>query len=352
MVLTRSSQGKVKEVHLVVGGCGFLGRYIVEQLLETRGDDVTVRVFDLRKTFDNDAVDFVTGDLCNPSDLRVALQDVSVVYHTASPTHGRGRALYYRVNVDGTNNLIEMCKQCGVPKLVFTSSASVVFDGSDIKGGDESLPYCPRHIDPYNETKELAECAVLDANSNKLRTVALRPSGIFGPRDVQAWAGMIEAAKKNKTSFMIGDGSNMCDFTYVMNVAHAHVIAADRLEEGSNVCGQAYFITNDEPIPFWDMPKFCWKSLGYPLPKYQLPFGVVKWIACISDLVVWLLSPLVQIHPTFTYFRIVNCGANRHFSCEKAKRDLGYAPLVSLQEGMRRTAEYFQFERNPNVPAT
>eukprot|EP01090_Pellita_catalonica_P022406 TRINITY_DN8697_c0_g1_i1.p1 TRINITY_DN8697_c0_g1~~TRINITY_DN8697_c0_g1_i1.p1 ORF type:complete len:360 (-),score=59.92 TRINITY_DN8697_c0_g1_i1:51-1130(-) len=212
-------------------------------------------------------------------------------------------------------------------------------------------------MDAYNETKQIAEEAVIAANGVKgLRTVCLRPSGIFGPGDRQGWPGFIEAAKNGKSKFQLGNGKNMMDWTYVENVAYAHVLAAEKLqeqEEGKSskdaprVDGRVYFITNDEPIPFWDMAKYIWKGLDYPTPTINIPFWLAYTLAFLVDIFVWVLSPIVTLHPTFTKFRVTFAGANRYFSVERAKKELGYAPKVPLAEGMKITLKSFEGMRNP-----
>lgn len=345
----RSSQEMDKKggcVMLVIGGSGFLGGHLVDHIL-TKEWDAKIRVFDIRppeKEFEHPRVEFFKGNICELDDLVAACKDVHTIFHTASPPEGRPKELYEKVNVQGTNNVIKAAQISKVEQIVFTSTASVVFDGSSIINGDENLPYVTKLIDPYIETKIKAEQAILKANDkNTLRTCAIRPSGIFGPRDAQAWPGIIEAGKKGQSKFQIGKGKNLMDWTYVENVAHAHCIAAEKLaEEDSQAAGEAFFITNNEPLPFWEMPKYVWGTLGYPTPRIILPAFLILFLAWIMDIVVKILSPIKTIKPTLTYFRVVVATANRTFSIKKAKSKLGYEPIFSLAEGMAKTAEYFK----------
>ncbi len=140
-----------RERYLVVGGGGFLGRRIVDMLLE-RGEKVSV--FDLRQTFTDERLEaYHVGDICSVEAVITACRGQTVVLHTASPIHGLPAAVYHKVNVDGTRNVISACQVCSVKKLVFTSSASVIYDGSDLVSADETVPYCEVHMDAYNETK-------------------------------------------------------------------------------------------------------------------------------------------------------------------------------------------------------
>jgi len=314
--------------------------------------EARIRIFDIRPPqieIVHPRVEFFQGNICKVDDLVKACENVHTIFHTASPPEGRGKELYEMVNVQGTNNVIEAAKIAKVEQIVFTSTASVVFDGHDIINGDESLPYVTKYLDPYIETKIQAEKAVLNANSPKLRTCAIRPSGIFGPRDAQAWPGIIEAGKKGQSKYQLGNGLNLMDWTYVENVAHAHCIAAEKLAlTDSAAAGEAFFITNNEPLTFWEMPKYVWSSLGYQTPRITIPAFFILFIAWITDIFVRILSPIATIKPSLTYFRVVLATTNRSFSSAKAKRILGYEPIFSLAEGMAKTLEYFKEQENQN----
>ncbi|TPX30513.1 hypothetical protein SmJEL517_g05938 [Synchytrium microbalum] len=324
-----------------IGGGGFLGRYIVEALL-ARGER-NVAIFDIRQSYSLANAKFHIGDITNIDNVNEACQGKSVVIHCASPIHGADATIYRKVNVDGTRNVIDACVKQGVRKLVYTSSASVIYNGNDLHGADETVPICEVPMDAYNDTKAQAEVMVLAANAKgNLLTTALRPSGVFGPRDTQVSYGMVQAAKRGQTGFMLGDNSTLFDFTYVENVAHAHILAADKLE-ASGVAGEVFIITNDEPMFFWDMPKALWAGLGHKNTMgIRIPFPIAFFIAYIVDFFVWVLRPIKKLDPTFTVFRITLFARNRYFSCEKAKKRLGYKPPVTMEEGIRRTVEYWK----------
>ncbi|XP_046332643.2 sterol-4-alpha-carboxylate 3-dehydrogenase, decarboxylating-like [Haliotis rufescens] len=322
---------------LVIGGCGFLGRHLCDELLK-RG--YSCRVFDVRKTFDDDRIKFFTGDLCNEQDLQPALKGVSCVFHCASPAPSSdNKALFYKVNFQGTKVVIATCKKEGVKRLVLTSSASVVYEGKDIKNGREDLPYAAKPIDYYTETKILQEKEVLQANGADLYTVAIRPHGIFGPRDLQLVPTTVDMARRGKSKFIIGDGKNVVDFTYVGNVVHGHILAAESLKEGSAVCGKAYHITNDEPIFFWTFLTRILTGLGYDAPKYNIPFMLVYLIALVLQFFCQLLKPVLEIKPTFTPMRVSLAGTHHFYSCDRAKTDMAYKPVVSLDEGIKLTVD-------------
>ncbi|KAJ3333879.1 hypothetical protein HDU76_001795 [Blyttiomyces sp. JEL0837] len=307
-----------QESWLIIGGCGFLGRNIVDQL-QARGE-TDISIFDIRKTFDDPKINFIVGDLTKFEDVKAATKGKTAVIHTASPPHGLGPKVYFAVNVDGTRNVLDACKNA-----------------------DETIPYCKVHMDEYNETKAIGEDMILKANDGNLLTIAIRPSGIFGPRDMQGAKTIIEAARGGKTKIQIGPNRTLFDWTYVDNAAYAHILAADKLAKDNGTAGQAFIITNDNPIFFWDTTKMIWDELGCKdTLKYILPVTFALVMAYIVEFFVKILSPIVQIHPTFTVFRIKIFSSNRYFNISKAKNYLGYKPIVSMDEGIRRTVAYFK----------
>eukprot|EP00842_Homolaphlyctis_polyrhiza_P000692 jgi/Hompol1/1623/HPOL_005665-RA len=331
-----------EDTFLVVGGGGFLGRSIVEQLL-ARGS--VVSVFDLRRTFDDPRLRaFHVGDICDPVALDAACAGCSVVIHTASPHAGMPAAVQFKVNVEGTNNIIRACIANSVKKLIYTSSASVIYNGNDLVAGDETIPYCKVPMDAYNESKALGEAAVLKANgSGGLLTCSIRPSGIFGPGDMQAIHGHIENAKQGRWRYRFGSNENLFDMTFVENVSHAHLLAADKIAPDNGIAGEVFIITNDHPTFFWDFPKILYNELGY---KNTQQIVVPQWFALglgiTLDTIAYLISPFVTYKPVLTEFRIRVASANRYFNISKAKERLGYTPIYSLYDAIRITAEHYK----------
>ncbi|KAL7754297.1 erg26, C-3 sterol dehydrogenase [Sorochytrium milnesiophthora] len=339
---------------LVVGGDGFLGRHIVERLLSQGYSPV--HVLDLQQRFpDDERVHYHIGSILDHAFLKRTLSDngVTAVIHTASPPHGRTKQFYWSVNVDGTKTLVQACLESSVEKFVYTSSASVVFSGANIFEATEDLAYCATPYDPYTETKAAAEDIVLKSNNlpttagHPLLTCALRPSGIFGPRDGQMIPGFLATVADGKCKYVLGNGRNMFDFTYVENVAHAHILAMQKLQRASSIGGQAFNITNDEHIPFWSFNKRFLQRLlpaGHQalnrVGTVHIPWVVAIVLAYITEFACLLLSPIKKIEPTFSTFRVGITTANRTFNCNKAKRMLGYRPVYSLDDGIDKTCEW------------
>ncbi|KAL6766654.1 hypothetical protein ACKKBG_A36860 [Auxenochlorella protothecoides x Auxenochlorella symbiontica] len=338
---------------LVTGGNGFLGQHLVAQLANSGEYEVTV--FDIRPpVIPFPGVKYITGDLTKEADVDAACKGKNVVFHcaTAAPTaaNAANLKLMDAVNVQGTRSVVEACARHGVSRLVYTSSASVVFDGSPLVKVDESTPYAARHMDYYTGTKAQGEVAVLAANGRGgLRTLALRPSGIFGEHDTLLVPSVVSNAARGKLKYIIGSGRNCMDWTYAGNVAQAHLDAAAALGAArrvGRVAGRAFFVTNDDPRPFWGFMGDLCEGLGYPRPSVRLPFHLVYFIALLMQYVILpLLAPFKRIDSDFTPFRIKLASVDRTFSCEAAKRELGYRPAVSLDEGLRRTLASFQHLR-------
>ncbi|XP_033111067.1 sterol-4-alpha-carboxylate 3-dehydrogenase, decarboxylating-like [Anneissia japonica] len=282
-------------------------------------------------------------------DLLPALESADVVFHCASPSSACiNKDLFYRVNVEGTKNVVEMCKKVGVKRLVLTSSASVLFEGIDLEGATEDTPYASKPIDYYTETKILQERIVLEASdpANGFLTVAIRPHSLFGPRDPLFIPTIIKTAKEGKLKFAIGNGKNLVDFTYIENAVYGHILAAKALDNNAKVSGKVYHITNDEPVGFWDFISQILRGLDYKPPQYHIPYLFLYYLAMLVQLICFLLKPAVDIKPTFTPIRIAYAGTHHYYSCERAKRDLGYAPLVSMEEGIKITVAYYEHLRN------
>ncbi|XP_077228107.1 3beta-hydroxysteroid-dehydrogenase/decarboxylase-like [Tasmannia lanceolata] len=350
---------------VVTGGRGFAARHLVEMLI--RSHKWFVRIADLGPTIKLDPNEeegdlghalrsgralYVTADLRNKAQVVEAFQGAQVVFHMAAPDSSiNNYQLHHSVNVEGTKNVIDACIECKVKRLIYTSSPSVVFDGiHGIYNGDESMPYPNKYNDSYSQTKAEAEALVIKANGrNGLLTCCIRPSSIFGPGDKLMVPSLIAAARSGKSKYIIGDGNNVYDFTYVENVAHAHICAEQALasEGGSanNAAGQAYFVTNMEPEKFWEFMSLILEGLGYERPRIKIPASIMMPIAHIVEFIYRLLAPYGMRVPQLTPSRIRLLSCNRTFSCSKAKDGLGYTPLVSLKEGLKRTVESYAYLR-------
>ncbi|KAF2400519.1 C-3 sterol dehydrogenase/C-4 decarboxylase-like protein [Trichodelitschia bisporula] len=349
-------QGSLGHV-VVVGGCGFLGHHIVQQLshnVETR-----VSVLDLftnRNRIDSPRISYYDCDITNLETVReiFAKTKPDVVIHTASPVFsGPQNELMYRVNVVGTDNLLKAAQEYGTRAFVYTSSASAIMGpvGTDIINADERWPVVYGDAQPeyYTTTKVLAEKAVLAANRTPatLLTCAIRPAGIFGEGDVQALPGMLTASRKGQSKFQLGPNNNLFDFTYVGNVAYAHLLAAVALMhthklsvaplDSERVDGEAFFITNDQPVYFWDFARTVWREAGDkvavdPSKIWILSTSLGLLIAGIMEWIFWIFGKTPNLDRSKVRFSAMS----RYYSIDKAKKRLGYEPIVDIEEGIKR----------------
>ena len=330
-------------ISLVTGAGGFLGRYIVEQLV-ARGEQVRALV--RRKTPELEAlgVECLLGDVREPIAVRRACRDVGIVYHTAAVARIWGPwRHFYDTNVSGTKNVIRGCCEEGVRQLVFTSSPSVTFAGRDQCGVDESEPYPTRWLAHYPHTKAIAEKMVLEANGQQgLLTCALRPHLIWGPRDQHLIPRLLDRARKGQLR-RVGKGQNVIDAVYVENAAAAHLLAANALQAGSPVCGKAYFITNGEPVNCWRWMNEILELGGLPAVQQSISLPAAYAVGAVLE-VGWKVLGRKD-EPRMTRFLAAQLGTSHYFNIGAARRDFGYQPMISMAEGMKKSAQWLRAER-------
>jgi len=322
---------------LVTGGGGFLGGAIVRLLTErgdkassfSRGDYPQLRELGVAQ---------LRGDLADREAVIRATEGCDIVFHVAARAGIWGSfAEFHRANVTGTENVIAACRHNGIGRLVFTGSPSVVFDGRDVEGGDESLPY-PAHYDAhYPRTKAMAEQRVLAANSPRLATVSLRPHLIWGPGDNHLVPRIVARGKAGKLR-RIGNRPCLVDTVYVDNAAHAHLLAAERLEHGGGVAGKAYFISNGEPLPLWEMVDRILAAAGLPPVTRSVPAGAALAAGVICE-ALWKCLRLSG-EPPMTRFVAREMATAHWFDITAARRDLGYSPQISIDEGLKRLKDW------------
>ncbi|KAJ9142088.1 Sterol-4-alpha-carboxylate 3-dehydrogenase, decarboxylating [Pleurostoma richardsiae] len=348
---------------LVIGGNGFLGHHVVNLLL--RDYICSISVIDLRCTRnrrpDSDGVRYFEADITDAEKVAAVFEEVrpDVVIHTASPAAQAAgsvaNSLFKKVNVDGTQTIVEASRKAGVKALVYTSSASVLSDNkSDLINADERWPVIrgKEQTEYYSETKAEAEEIVLKANrqeDSKLLTCAIRPSGIMGEGDVMVLYHMIDIWRQGRSGIQVGDNNNLFDFTYVENVAHAHLLAARALLltartttvplDHERVDGEAFLVTNDSPVYFWDFCRTVWNAAGSPHGTehvWVLPRDLGIALGFLSE----VFCAVLRKAPTFNRQRIIYSTMTRYYNINKAKRRLGYQPIVGLEEGVRRAVKW------------
>ncbi len=324
---------------LVTGGGGFLGRHLVEQL-RRRGE--TVRVLGRRDYPDLRAqgVETVRGDLADAAAVRKACAGVDAVFHVAAKAGIWGaRADYCRANVIGTRNVLAGCRAHAVPRLVYTSTPSVVYGREPIENGNESLPYPPRHLTHYAATKAEAERMVLRANGEDLMTCSLRPHLIWGPGDTNLVPRIVARARRGRLR-RIGSGENRIGVSYVENVAEGHLCACDRLVAGSPVRGRAYFINEAEPVDCWAFIDRILDACGAPRVKKSVSLSTACRLGALLEIVYTLLH--VTSEPPMTRFLALQLATSHWFDISRARRELGWTPRVDVEEGLKRLGTWWR----------
>ena len=322
----------------VTGANGFLGLYLAEQL-RARGDDVRALVRQPCAELSAIGAELVLGDLRDAECVARACRGIDVVYHVAGVAGIWGDwEHFYGINTQGTEHVIAGCRRQGVGRLVYTSSPSVTFDGSDQSGVDETVPYPSRWLCHYSHTKALAEQRVLEASGGAggLVTCALRPHLIWGPRDRQLIPRLLERARLGRLR-RVGDGSNRVDTVYVENAAAAHWQAADALAQpNSPVAGKAYFLSQGEPVRCWDWINEILELAGLPPVRRGVSFRAA-WLAgaALERLYGWLGR---REEPVMTRFLAAQLAKDHFFDITAAQRDFGYRATISTAEGLRRLA--------------
>ena len=320
---------------LVTGGGGFVGGYIVQRLL-ARGYAVRSIGRSPQPKLVAKGVEVVCGDLTDATAVSAACEGVDAVFHVAARAGVWGSwESFYGPNVIGTRNVLSACRKWQVKRLVYTSTPSVVFNGDSIRGGDESLPYGKNWLCHYAETKALAEQEALAANSEKLQVVALRPHLIFGPGDPHLLPRVVESVKAGRLR-IVGDGSAKVDVSYVGNVADAHLDAFDALERGKGA-GQAYFISQGEPVDLWPWLNSILEGLGQPPLTQKIPLPLAYGIGALCEGAWKVLRR--RTDPPITRFVAVELAKDHYFDIRKAQHVLGYQPRVPMNEALKLTIQ-------------
>jgi len=321
---------------LVTGGGGFIGSALANQLVE-KGYKVSTFSRNDYPALRKIGIDVKRGDISDVNSVLKACEDIEIIFHVAAKAGISGSySEYYRTNVTGTANIIHACKMERIKYLIYTSSASVVFNGNNIEGYDESMPYPVKPVSYYTSTKALAEQLVLQANSPSLKTLSLRPHLVYGPGDNQLFPRIISRAEKGRLR-RIGDGNNLTDVSYIDNVVAAHINAAQAIINNPKAAGNAYFITNGEPVLLWDfLDKILHVSGVEPVTR-----RVPVWTAILFSFLAEIFHSILikKGEPVLTRFLVSELTQSHWFDISSARRLLNYNPEISNIEGLKKTTE-------------
>ena len=328
-----------KKTILITGGSGFLGRYIVEQLLALSCKAIRSYSRYPQPELKKMGIEVICGDISDLSSVTAACDSCDIVFHTAAKAGIWGSYRdFYNTNVQGTANIIEACEKGGVPILVNTSSPSVVSTEGDIINGDETLPIPEKFLSHYPATKAEAEKMVTKATSCDLRTISLRPHLIWGPRDPHILPRLFARAKA-KRLIRIGDGTNRVDLTYIENAACAHIKAAEMLSVNPEISGKSYFISDDSPVLLWSWINEMLKKMNLPSISRAVSYQKARAMGSAMEIIFRILH--LSKEPPITRFTAAQLAHSHFFNISAAKKDLKYTPIISQEEAIIKTTAYF-----------
>jgi nucleoside-diphosphate-sugar epimerase len=335
---------------IITGATGFLGFRTVKWLTK-RGYSVTalgrnVRVGTKLAEICERFVAFDLAFLPSADDQMARLESLldaqDLVVHCAALASPWGREEdFERANVGATRNLLQALRRRrsrGPIRMIHISTPSIYIGSRGREAIRESDPLPRKPINFYAKTKREAERIVDEAARDGLDVITLRPQGIFGPGDPHILPRLLRLAKKGFLP-LIGGGTSRLDLTYVDNVAHAIALAA---EAPAEAIGRKYNITNGEPVAVGAALGELLKRLGYSVRPIRIPLGAALIGAFLIEKAYRLFSPMRE--PPITVYSVYTLGISRTLSIEAARRDLGYTPVVDLEEGFRLTAESFPRE--------
>ena len=321
---------------LVTGASGFLGGHLSE-LFTGRGIEVVAMV---RRTSDTAFLDKLdvekrVADLTDPQSLRAAVRGVDAVVHLAAYYTFHGKDEFYElVTVQGTKNIIRACLNEGVKRFVYCSSTEAIGAVADIPA-HEDHPANPQY--EYGRSKLRAESVVREFES-QLEATIVRPSGIYGPRNVDDISYyFITSCAKNSipTRILIEHGAAYVQFVHVKDAAQGFYLALTN----ANSIGKTYFITEDRWHTYREVYEIISRITGRSVPTVSLSKSAAKI----------LIYPVFMANSAFGKWSFLwdpktvdAVTLNRVYSIEKAKTELGYFPQYSLEDGLNETIRWYR----------
>ncbi len=332
---------------LVTGAAGFLGRNIVRTLL-AQGCKVRALINRTPLGFTHENLDIFPGSITDPSAMQQACEGIDTIFHSAAVIALMGGSYVtqdyykkaYKTNVEGTQNLLDAATNNNVRRFIHTSSVDVCFDYTEQSAMKKDTPYSKNPRSVYQQTKILAEKAVLSYNGkNGLFTCAIRPGGIFGAEENEVVDRFLEQLLAGRLLMRIGNGSSRMDNSYIGNLVHGEILAALHLCESGPANGKAYFINDNEPMNSFEFFRPLIEGLGYKMPALYLPGSLLVPFLKIVEFIALKLNlnePAILPHAIYKV-------SVSHYGCtESAKKDIGYTPLKTVAEAMAETLTYCQ----------
>lgn len=338
---------------LVTGGSGFLGAHVVQRLLH---EGVTAVAIVSRKpktlVIDEQLKNRLSYHAADVAD-EAQIQDVftqfkpHAIIHTASPHHTDNAATLKRANVDGSKVLLECAKNCPeTSAFIYTSSDSALAPTQQPLSEENAELYTETHYNnPYGLSKALADRMTLAANSNELATAVIRIPAIYGENDTNFIPQLLSSVRRNEHKIQIGQNKKIFEFLYVKKGAESHVLALRALLDpvsAPSVAGEAFFISDGKPEPFFDFSRRCYAATGNPVAPEDItviPLPVLQAAASAGEWAYRILT-LGTKQPGLRRDSIDHLDRGVCWSIEKAKQRLGYQPIADQDEAIKRTMDW------------
>lgn len=320
---------------LVTGGTGLIGSFLVEKLVKNNDVKCLILKNSDTKFLDDLGIKIAYGDITDISSLNHAIKDADVVFHLAAafkkdlpknPTED----VYYNVNVKGTENLLDVCKQNEV-KRVIHFSASGVYGHSSNKPINEDSPYKPSN--PYEKSKCEGEKIALKYNELGLPITIIQPTIVYGPRETVAFLRLFKAIK-NGTFRIIGNGENKLHLVYVKNLVDGIILAS----KSKAAIGQRYLIGDDRAYSVSEIVETIASELGVKIPKMKIPYQIAR----IGAIPFEIAGKVMKVRPPISRYTVDFLSKNRVYDISKVKKELGYESKIRLKEGIKLTAEWYK----------
>lgn len=335
----------------ITGGCGYIGLRLAENLLKI-DQSCTVLLLDIHSpltdNFDTSRLIYRYCDIRSLKSVEQALINATCVFHLASyGMSGRemlNKTMIYQVNLDGTKNIIETCKKYGIEQLIYCSTYNVVYTGNReliaVTEDQCSYPHVDSFYDNYSRTKSLAEQFVLQSNSSKFHTVAIRPAAIYGDGETRHLPRILNLVRQGFGFFAIGKENIRCDWVYADNLVHALILAQKSLSKYS---GEVYFISDDNPVNNFQFISQLTKGLDYEnCFQFYVPTFIMFYLGYLIELIHFIIAKYIyNFSPFLTRAEVLKVGVTHYANINKAKQLLGYEVQVPPDQAMKRCVEWF-----------
>ncbi|KAF2679171.1 NAD(P)-binding protein [Lentithecium fluviatile CBS 122367] len=334
---------------LVTGGSGFLGGHIVQHLFQDPATTVAIVSRKPKSTSSDARISYHAADITDETRIKALFDEIKphAVIHTVSPHHTDAASALIRTNIDGTKTLLKAAKACHETQaFVYTSSDSALQPTQVPLTEDKAVLYTETHyVRCYGMTKAVADALVQAANGSELGTAVIRLPSIYGEDDTNFLPQLVSGLRKKEHKMQVGKNKKVFEFVYVKKAAEAHILASRALldsQKAPAVAGQAFFISDGIPQPFFDFARKCYAAAGSPVKPEEvtsIPLGAMKVMASLGEWIYFIFT-LGAKTPTLRRDGIDHLDGGACWSIEKARRILGYEPVADQDEAIKISMDW------------